>query len=148
MNQRALSATGLLVLTVATGATSADAAALPPKSSFTVVTSFVTQPSEIIAATGLWAECTGVSDLTNAANQVSPTKVQFSGEKQVHCASGDVVIHYDATMNFRSGQGLTFGTWSVVSSDNPSIIGGSGTVSGDPRGCPDCILDVFTGRVY
>ena len=108
----------------------------------------MTQPSEIIAATGLWAECTGVSDLTNAANQVSPTKVQFSGEKQVHCASGDVVIHYDATMNFRSGQGLTFGTWSVVSSENEFLSGGAGTVSGDPRGCDECIVDTFTGRVY
>jgi hypothetical protein len=148
MNQRALAATGLLVLTTATGAASADAAALPPKSSFTVVTSFVTQPSEIIAATGLWAECTGVSDLTNYANQVSPTKVQFSGEKQVHCASGDVVIHYDATTNFRSGQGLTFGTWSVVSSQNEFLSGGAGTVSGDARGCDECIIDTFTGRVY
>ena len=84
------------------------------------MTSFVSPPSEIVAATGLWADCTDVTDLTNAANQVSPTKVQFSGEKQVGCASGDVVIHYDATMNFRSGQGLTFGSWSVVSSENPS----------------------------
>ena len=105
----------------------------PAKSSFTVMTSFVSSPSEIVAATGPWADCTDVTDLSNYANQVSPTKVQFSGEKQVGCASGDVVIHYDATMNFRSGQGLTFGSWSVVSSENPSIQGGSGTVSGVTR---------------
>jgi hypothetical protein len=148
MTHRILAAAGLTLLVTAVGATSADAGAPPPKSSFTVVTSFVTQPSEIIAATGPWAGCTGVSDLSGATNQVSPTKVQFSGEKQVHCESGDVVIHYDATMNFRSGQGLTFGTWSVVSSENELISGGAGTVSGDPRGCDECIVDTFTGRVY
>jgi hypothetical protein len=148
MIHRALAAAGTVLLAAAATATSADAGVPPAKSSFTVMTSFVSSPSEIVAATGPWADCTDVTDLSNYANQVSPTKVQFSGEKLVGCASGDVVIHYDATMNFRSEQGLTFGSWSVVSSENPSIQGGSGTVSGDPRGCPDCILDVFTGRVY
>lgn len=148
MNHRALAATAVCTLGLVAGAASADAAALPPRTSFTVVTSFVSQPSEIIAATGPWTDCWGVTDLSNVANQVSPRKVQFSGEKQVHCNGGDVVIHYDAQMNFAGPRGLTFGTWSVVSSENPAISGGAGTVSGDPNGCQDCIVDVFTGRVY
>jgi hypothetical protein len=148
MIHRSLAVAATLLLATAAAATSADAGVPPAKSSFTVMTSFVSSPSDIVAATGPWADCTEVTDLNGYANQVSPTKVQFSGEKQVGCASGDVVIHYDAATNFRSRAGQTFGTWSVVSSENPSITGGSGTVSGDPRGCPDCILDVFTGRVY
>ena len=79
-----------LLSTVAVGASAAEAEALPPKTSFTVVTSFVTQPSQIVEADGPWADCTGVVDLSNYANQVAPRTVRFSGEKQVLCASGDV----------------------------------------------------------
>ena len=50
--------------------------------------------------------------------------------------------------NFRNGQGLTLGTFSIVSSRNSDISGGSGTVSGDSRGCVDCIVDTFAGRIY
>lgn len=137
-----------LLSTTAVGASAAEAGALPPKTSFTVVTSFVTQPSQIIEADGPWADCTGVADLSNYANQVAPRTVRFSGEKQVLCASGDFVIHYDADLTFENRKGRTFGTWVVVSSTNPNIQGGSGTVQGDPTGCADCIVDTFTGRVY
>lgn len=148
MKHLALSTSILLVVASAVGAAGADAGVPPPKTSFTVVTSFETQPSEIIDATGPWSDCTGVLDLSNVANQVGPTTVQFSGEKQVICDSGDVVIHYDADLRFTSRRGKTFGTWSVVSSTHPGIEGGAGTVQGDPTGCTDCIVDVFTGRVY
>ena len=136
-----LAGAGLVAASPATGA------ALPPKTSFTVVTSFVTDPSPIVAATGPWSDCTSVSSLSNVANQVSPSKVQFSGEKAVHCASGDVVIHYDAVTNVH-GAPRTSGTWSVVSSTKPDIVGGAGTVVGEGAGCQDCIVDTFTGRVY
>ena len=70
-----------MVLSVTVGATSATAAAVPSISSFTVVTSFASKTSEIIEADGVWSDCTGVRDLTNYANQVSPTKVEFKGKK-------------------------------------------------------------------
>ena len=81
--KRVPAASSLLVLSVTVGATSATAAAVPSISSFTVVTSFASKTSEIIEADGVWSDCTGVRDLTNDANQVSPTKVEFSGEKKV-----------------------------------------------------------------
>ena len=148
MKHLALSASILLVAGSVVGAAAADAGVPPPKTSFTVVTSFVEQPSPIIEADGPWSDCTGVLDLTNYANQVGPTTVRFSGEKQVICDSGDVVIHYDADLTFASKRSKTFGTWSVFSSTHPGIDGGAGTVKGDPSGCTDCIVDVFTGRVY
>ena len=150
MITRAVAAAAITLLATSAAATSADAGALPPKTSFTVVTSFLDPVSEIIEADGPWSDCSGVSDLSNSVNQVAPRRLRFSGEKVVLCEGGDVVIHYDAETNFAGprSRGLTFGTWSVVSSDNPEIIGGAGTVSGDPTGCPDCIVDVFTGRVY
>ena len=80
--KRVLAASSLLVLSVTVGATSATAAAVPSISSFTVVTSFASKTSEIIEADGVWSDCTGVRDLTNYANQVSPTKVEFSGERR------------------------------------------------------------------
>jgi hypothetical protein len=152
MNHRSVAAIGAVALAALAGAPLAQGAAVPPTSSFTVVTSFLTQPSEIVEADGLWTGCTGVSDLTNYENQVSPSKVLFSGEKQVHCEGGDVVIHYDAVMNFRgpdSRDRRTFGTWSVVSSEEGApVVGGGGRVEGVTRGCQDCIVDTFSGLVY
>jgi hypothetical protein len=137
----------LLVTAGLVAASPAAGAALPPKTAFTVVTSFVTDPSPIVAADGPWSDCTTVSSLSNVANQVSPSKVQFSGEKAVHCASGEVVVHYDAVTNV-NGAPRTSGTWSVVSSTKPDVVGGGGTVVGEGRGCEACIVDTFTGRVY
>lgn len=152
MKHRTIAVWGALALTTLAGAPAVQAAALPSVSSFTVRTSFLTPTSPIIAADGLWAGCTTTEDLTNTANQVSPSKVQFSGEKRVHCEGGDVVIHYDAVMNFRgpdSRDRRTFGTWSVVSSeDGAPVSGGGGRVEGVNRGCEDCIVDTFSGRVY
>ena len=79
---------------------------------------------------------------------MKPSKDQFSGEKIVHCSFGDVGIHYDAVTNFRAGQGRTSGTWSVMWSDNDVIHGGGGTVTGISRGCDECIVETFSGRVY
>ena len=112
MKHRALAATGLFAIALFAGGTAAEAAAIPAKSSFTVVTSFVSG-SPIIAADGLWTGCATVEDTDGWFNQVKPSKDQFSGEKIVHCSFGDVGIHYDAVTNFRAGQGRTSGTWSV-----------------------------------
>lgn len=148
MRHPLVAATGLVLLVTAVGATAAEASALPPKTSFTVQTSFVSDTSPILAATGPWSGCTETVDLGGTANQVAPSKVQFSGEKRVVCDGGDVVIHYDAVLNFNSKAGQTSGSWSVVSSTYPAVIGGAGTVSGESRGCDQCIVDTFTGRVY
>jgi hypothetical protein len=148
MRHRAATAAVLLFAASATGAaTAADAAGPPPKTGFTVVTSFV-GASAIIEADGPWSDCTSVTDLTNYVNQVGPTTVRYSGEKQVDCQSGSVVIHYTADQRVTSQRGKTFGSWEVQTSTHPGIHGGAGTVMGDPRGCPDCIVDVFEGRVY
>lgn len=147
-----LAALAALALIGVAGSPAAQGAALPSRSSFTVVTSFLTPTSEIVEATGPWAGCTEVSDLMSATNQVGPRTVQFSGEKRVHCEGGDVVIHYDAEMSTSgpdSRDRRTFGTWSVVSSeDGAPVSGGGGRVEGVTRGCQDCILDTFSGRVY
>lgn len=137
----------LLAASTAGAATAADAGVPPPKTGFTVVTSFV-GPSPIVEADGPWSDCTSVTDLSNYANQVGPTTVRFSGEKQVDCASGSVVIHYTADLRFTSQRGRTFGSWEVQTSTHPDIQGGAGTVKGDPASCTDCIVDVFEGRVY
>jgi len=147
MKHRALAATGLFAIALFAGGSAAEAAAIPAKSSFTVVTSFVSG-SPIIAADGLWTGCVTVEDTDGWFNQVKPSKDQFSGEKVVHCSFGDVGIHYDAVTNFRAGQGRTSGTWSVMWSDNDVIHGGGGTVTGISRGCDECIVDTFSGRVY
>ena len=76
MRTRLAASSGAVLLLAAAGiaaSTQASAGVLPPKTSFTVVTSFVDQPSEIIDATGPWSDCTGVLDLSNEVNQVSPT---------------------------------------------------------------------------
>jgi hypothetical protein len=146
MNHRALAASGLFALSLLAGGAAAEASPLPPKSSFTVVTSFVSE-SLIIAADGVWAGCTSVEDLENTANDVGPRKVQFSGVKLVHCPAGDVTIRYDAVMNWRTEQGRTMGSWSVVSSENPAVHSGAGRLVGVSRGCEDCIVDTFDGRV-
>ncbi|WP_392543353.1 hypothetical protein [Oryzobacter telluris] len=152
MKHRTIATWGVVALATIAGSPVAQAASIPSVSSFTVVTSFLAPSSPIVAADGLWEGCTGVTDLGGYANQVSPSKVRFSGEKQVHCEGGDVVIHYDAEMNFRgpdSRDRRTFGTWSVVSSDEGApVVGGGGRVEGVNRGCQDCIVDTFSGRVY
>ena len=37
---------------------------------------------------------------------------------------------------------------SVIWSDNDVVHGGAGTVTGVSRGCEECIVDTFTGRLY
>jgi hypothetical protein len=97
--------------------------------------------------------CTQVADEGGTADQVAFRKVQFSGDKVLLCDGAEVVIHYDAVMNFAAGQ-RTFGDWYVVTSTLEGVDGGSGTVKGDNRVCTPaegsggCTLDTFTGRVY
>ncbi|WP_377640038.1 hypothetical protein [Oryzobacter terrae] len=152
MNRRPVATLGVIALAAVAAAPLAGGAALPPKTSFTVVTSFLTPSSPIIAATGPWAACTSVSDLSGSANQWSPRTIRFSGEKRVECEGGDVVIRYDADMSLSgpdSRERRTFGTWSVVwSEEGAPVTGGAGRVEGVNRGCQDCILDTFSGRVY
>ena len=126
-------------------------AALPPVSTFVVVTSFA-GGSPIIEADGVWTGCTEVIDVSGSANQISPTRLVFAGVKEVVCPDGNVLIQYSAELNFRSAENSfarTSGTWQLVSSDNPNITEGAGTVRGTSRDCgaEDCIVDTFSGRV-
>ena len=144
----ALVALAAVVPCVAT-ATGAQAA-LPPVSTFVVNTSF-TGTSPILEADGVWTGCTEVIDVSGSANQVSPTRLVFAGTKEVVCRDGNVLIQYTAELNFRSAENSfakTSGTWQLVSSDNPNINEGAGTVRGTDRDCgDDCIVDTFSGRV-
>ena len=139
-------ATVVPLVATATGAQ----AALPPVSTFVVNTSFA-EGSPIIEADGVWTGCTEVIDISGSTNQVSPTRVVFAGVKEVVCPDGNVLIQYSAELNFRSAENSfskTSGTWQLVSSDNPNINEGAGTVSGTSRTCGDgCIVDTFSGRV-
>lgn len=116
---------------------------------FVVNTNDVTSP--IIEAGGAFADCTAVTDLSASAEPIGPNRVLFIGDKLVECEGGEVVIHYNARINFSSGK-KTFGHWFVVDSTLPGVTEGSGTVRGDSSDCdpgPEgfCILDVFAGEV-
>ena len=107
--------------------------------------------SPIIEANGVWTGCTEVIDIFGATNQVSPTRLVFSGVKEVVCPDGNVLIQYSAELNFRSAENSfskTSGEWQLIDSQNPGINEGAGTVSGTSRTCgADCIVDTFSGRV-
>jgi hypothetical protein len=145
----ALAALTAVVPLVAT-ATGAQAAALPPVSTFVVVTSFA-GGSPIIEADGVWTGCTEVIDVSWSTNQISPSRLVFSGVKEVVCPDGNVLIQYSAELNFRSAENSfakTSGTWQLIESENPGISEGAGTVRGTNRTCGmDCIVDTFSGRV-
>jgi hypothetical protein len=135
------------VAAVIAGAPPATAA--PHGDYFVVNTNDVTSP--IIEAGGAFADCTTVTDLWGTAEQIGPNRLLFIGDKLVECDSGDVTIHFNATINFNAGR-KTRGDWSVVESTLPGVTDGFGTVRGDNSHCdpgPDgfCILDVFAGDV-
>ena len=146
----ALAVTGL-ALGVAAAAPASGAIGTP--TTFVIDTQFVDGPSDIVSATGGLASCTEVVDLNGTATQVTRTKVQFSGEKELSCGRYEVVIHYDAQLNGEAGR-RTFGDWYIVSSNLPGVEGGSGTLKGDSRTCTPvegsggCITDTFTGATY
>jgi len=127
--------------------------AIGTPTTFVIDTQFVDGPSDIVSATGGLASCTEVVDLNGTATQITRTKVQFSGDKELSCGRYEVVIHYDAQMNGEAGR-RTFGDWYVVSSSLPGVDGGSGTLKGDSRTCTldegsgGCITDTFTGATY
>jgi hypothetical protein len=142
----AIAAASLLGLS----AVPAQAAPPPRVSTFVVETSF-SASSPILEADGVWEGCTEVIDLTGSGNPVSPSRVVFAGTKEVVCPDGNVVIQYSAEMNFASTDhsfGKTSGTWQIMSSSNPGITFGAGTVRGTSRSCDDCIIDTFSGRVF
>ena len=147
--RRAMVAVAACASLVATAA-GAQAAALPPVSTFVVNTSFA-GGSPIIEADGVWTGCTEVIDVSGSTNQISPSRLVFSGVKEVVCPDGNVLIQYTAELNFRSGENSfakTSGTWQLIDSDNPGINEGAGTVRGTSRTCgTDCIVDTFSGRV-
>jgi hypothetical protein len=135
------------VAAVIAGAQPATAA--PHGDYFVVNTNDVTSP--IIEAGGAFADCTTVTDLWGSAEQIGPNRLLFIGDKLVECDSGDVTIHFNATINFNAGK-KTRGHWFVVESTLPGVTDGFGTVRGDNSHCdpgPDgfCILDVFAGDV-
>ena len=135
---------------IATGISPASAA--PKDDYFIVDTQFIDAPSDIVEAGGAFSDCTQVLDLGGIGEQIGPRKVIFIGDKLVQCASGEVLIHYNATLNFESGK-KTSGHWFVVESTVPGITDGFGTVRGDSSRCElvegseGCILDVFEGTV-
>jgi hypothetical protein len=140
-------ATAFVVSVALYGAPPATAA--PHGDYFIVNTNDVTSP--IVEAGGAFADCTSTTELNGLAEQISPSKVLFIGDKLIECASGDVVIHYNATLNFNAGK-KTRGHWFVVESTLPGVTEGFGTVRGDSSNCepgPEgfCILDVFEGDV-
>ena len=121
-------------LVFAVGASPANAA--PGKDYFVVNTqdpaSVVDSP--IVEAGGVFSGCTTVTDLGGIAEQIGPSKVLFIGDKEVTCAGGSVVIHYNAVMNFKQGR-KTSGHWFVVESTLPGVTDGFGTVRGDNAVC-------------
>ena len=140
-------ATAFVVSMALYGAPPATAA--PHGDYFIVNTNDVTSP--IVEAGGAFADCTTVTDLFVAAEQIGPNRLLFIGDKLVECAEGDVTIHFNATFNFQGGK-KTSGHWFVVDSTLPGVTEGFGTVRGDGSRCepgPDgfCILDVFEGEV-
>lgn len=155
MSHHRISSVAVVLLGVALpGLTVAPAhGAIGTPTGFTVNTQFWADPSPIVDATGPLSSCTSVVELDSNATQISPSKLLFSGEKELACGEATVVIHYDATLNFHA-VGLTFGSWYVVSSTLAGVDGGSGTLKGDSRDCEvlsgseGCILDAFSGRVY
>jgi hypothetical protein len=145
-----------LVLVGLAGTAAALAGALPASAAaqrdfFVVETQFQTAPSPIVDAGGAFAGCTSVSELGGLGEQFTPNRVIFIGDKLIQCAGGDVVIHYNATINVSSSK-KTYGHWFVVESTLPGITAGFGTVRGDSSRCQvaegsgGCILDVFSGR--
>ncbi|MGH3507371.1 MAG: hypothetical protein ACRDO2_09230 [Nocardioidaceae bacterium] len=135
----------------ATVAGVSPASAGPQGDYFIVDTQFIDAPSDIVEAGGAFADCTQVLDLGGIAEQIGPRKELFIGDKLVQCASGEVVIHYNAEHVF--GHKKTHGHWFVVESTVPGITEGFGTVRGDGSRCEvaegsgGCILDVFAGTV-
>ena len=133
-----VAATGL-ALAFASAAPAAGAIGTP--TTFVIDTQFVDGPSDIVSATGGLASCTEVVDLNGTATQITRTKVQFSGEKELTCGRYEVVIHYDAQLNGEAGR-------------RSGVDGGSGTLKGDSRTCTleegsgGCITDTFTGATY
>ena len=128
------------------------ASAGPQGDYFIVDTQFIDAPSDIVEAGGAFSDCTQVVDLGGIAEQIGPRKLLFIGDKLVQCASGEVVIHYNAQLNYEAGK-KTHGHWFVAESTVPGITEGFGTVRGDSSRCElaegseGCILDVFAGTV-
>jgi hypothetical protein len=127
------------------------AQAAPARDYFIVNTGISETPggsSPIIESGGAFAGCTTVTDLSGGAEQITPRKVLFFGDKQVNCPGGTVTIHFVADINFQAGR-KTSGYWFVVESTLPGVSEGGGTVRGDNTQCEPqpCIQDVFRGTV-
>lgn len=133
-----------------------SAGAAPDRDYFVVNTQDPNQlaTSPIVESGGAFSTCTSVTDLEGLGEQIGPKKVIFIGEKQVNCAGGVVVIHYNAEINIASGK-RTSGNWFVVTEDSTlqGATAGFGTVRGDNTRCEPitpsefCILDTFSGYV-
>ena len=106
--------------------------------------------SSIVDAGGAFASCTTVRDKWGTAEQLSPQRLRFEGEKVVSCDGGKVTIFYSVTT--ASGQ-VTIGEWYVTGSTLEGAISGGGAVHGDSSECEPvrpggfCILDTFSGDV-
>ena len=145
-NRKALLSTA--VLACVAGVTS-PATAGGAGGGFVVDTQFWADPSQIVTASGPYAGCTDVVDLGSGAGETGVNQVSFSGEKLVKCGVDWAVIHYDATLTWRSGR-KTHGTWFTLDASSAELSGLHGRVDGDSRGCTiqagseGCILDRFT----
>lgn len=142
----ACSALAAGALAVVTSTAPAGAAAL--KGDYLVVDTQGTGTSDVVAAGGRFDGCSTVTDLANNV-EVVRNKTYFTGDKQVSCASGDLVLHYAVV----AANKKTHGTWFVLDSSVPGITEGGGRLDGTVLRCtPDpgsefCILDTFVGTL-
>jgi hypothetical protein len=77
----------------------------------------------IVDTGGAFADCASVTDLGGVGEQFSPNRTMFIGDKLVQCEGGDVVIHYNASINGRAGK-KTYGHWYGAESTLPGVSGG------------------------
>lgn len=150
MHRPVCSTAAVLGLVAASAVMSASPASAKSGDDFFVVNTQV-GVSPIVESGGAFADCDAVEDVGEAiAEFVSPNKVIFIGDKRVLCDGGDVLIHFNATLNLASSK-RTSGHWFVVDSTLEGVTSGFGTVRGDNRRCTPapgtdfCILDTFSG---
>lgn len=152
--KRIVTATAAVTLIAGSLATASAASGVPEsgKTELVVNTQFGPISSPVVSATGPLATCTSVSDLETDAVQTGPRTVLFFGTKLVDCVGGDVMVAFEATLNFVAGR-KTSGSWNVVSSTLAGVASGGGQLKGDGARCEvldgsdGCILDRFFGRV-
>jgi len=148
--QARLLAAAVLVTASLAAASPASAGPVSPQAGTMTVNTVGLAVSPVVSATGVFAGCTGVADLT-ANQRFTPGTAVFSGSKLVTCESGTLELAYTATID-KNLPG-TQGSWQVVSGTG-AYAGrqGGGRLTGnfntcDPMGTGFCVLDTYTGVI-